>query len=436
MNINKNTLLNSLLTKIDPMIKSKIEKLSINGKVDLSSLTKDKGIQTLLSELFKEMATGIKGKSEVATLLENSKNSLKFKNISSDLKQIVNTLKTEVKQTSQLEKLTTLLKNSIVDIKNIDEKVLKNSIQNSGIFLESKLAQSNKSVSQNLKSMITILNEKVVILNSTDPDISVKIEKSFLTLNKKINFIKEQLENIKSDNTTEIKKEIKSLDSKIETLKDIKNTESKTTLVKEIIQQTTKVIGKIDTLNIKELLKNDIGNLKNISGDIKTILLQVKEQIESSTYKEIASKEFRAHIDKVLSQIDYYQLSSFSSNSSNAFISFIQDDIDDVDIKFNNANDDEFSCLINLSLKENGELKILLKLDKNNGLNIDIGTKNNAFKNMIQSSLQKLRIQINSIGLPLLSLNVFDLEDELKKSNELKAYENNHNLDFGLDIKV
>ena len=122
MNINTNTLLNAMLTKIDPSVKDKIEKLSVDGKVDLNSLVKDKGIQSLLSGLFKDIATGVKNKSEVATILENNKNTLQFKNISNDIKQIINSLKTELPQTQQLEKLTTLLKNSLVDIKTIDQQ--------------------------------------------------------------------------------------------------------------------------------------------------------------------------------------------------------------------------------------------------------------------------------------------------------------------------
>ena len=107
-----------------------------------------------------------------------------------------------------------------------------------------------------------------------------------------------------------------------------------------------------------------------------------------------------------------------------------------MDIKFNNKNNEEFSCLIHLSLKEKGDLKILLQLDKNNGLNINIGVEQQEFKLMIQETLQKLRLQINSLGLSILSLNIFDLDEELQKSNELKAYGDNQNIDFGLDIKV
>lgn len=555
MNINTNTLLNAMLNKIDPTIKSKIEKLSVDGKVDLSSLVKDKGIQTLLANMFQDIATGVKSKSDVATLVETGKNSLKFKNISTDLKQILHALKTELPQTPQLEKLTTLLKNTLVDINTINQKVVKNSIENSGVFLESKLAQPNLSVKENLTKLVTLLNEKLTILNNilkepitqqkipsiqieqqsqsqtqqskvdtaissnvqlqnkvTDiltttkeikPEVKLELQKdiqnilkkiestqnpeqkiqikldilknvtgdiknleqkiltfdikndiatnlkdavvnlknnflsnAFFNINKTVILIKEQLSNINLTNLDELKSEIKNIETKLQTFPNDKNVETKIVILKELVTQSTKLLEKVNGSNIQELLKNNIGNTKNIMGDLKTILLQVKEQVENPTTQDSVSKELKTNIDKALSQIDYYQLSSFSSNSNHSFISFLQDELEDVDIKFNNANEDEFSCLINLALKENGELKILLVLDKKNGLNINIGVEKEEFKNSIQTQLQKLRKQINSIGLSLLSLNLFDLEKENKKSNSLKAYGNNQNLDFGLDIKV
>lgn len=556
MNINTNTLLNTLMTKVDSSIKAKIEKLSVDGKIDLSTAVKEKGIQTLLQGLFKDISTGTKNKVEVVSLLENNKQSLKFKNISSDLKQILNLVKSEMKNTPELEKLTSLLKSSLIDIKNVDEKILKSSFQNSGVFLESKLAKSNESVSSNLKNMLGQLGDKLKLLQSLEklplqsqtkqennstqkevksqesktsvdvpknaniqnllkseslsqklPNISsdvkvaikndvqnilTKIESvqqptqkvetqlsllknaiqdignleqklvkheiknditfnlkevvqqvknnlinnSFTNLNKTITLIKDQVENIKSNNITEVKSEIKSLSTKIELVNNEPKIDNKIAMVKEVIQETTKVVDKISNGNIQELLKNNISILKNISGDLKTVLLQIKEIVEVSSNNESVSKELKNSVDKILSQIDYYQLSSYSSNSNHSNVSFLQDDMEDVDIKFNNNKDEDFSCMIHLSLKEKGDLKILLQLDKKNGLNINIGVEQNEFKEMIQSVLQKLRVQINSLGLSILSLNIFDLKDESQKSQVLKVYGNNQNLDFGLDIKV
>jgi len=335
MNINTTVLLSTLLTKIDPLTKDTIEKLSTSNNENSSSLSNEnekdiKSIKNLLDNLFKDISTGSTDKRDVIDLLENSKQSVKFKNFSSDIKQILNQIQTELKSTPELEKLTSILKNSLVDMKSIDQKVIKNSLQNSGIFLESKLANLNTSVENKISS----------------------------------------------------------------------------------------------------------GNPKHISGDIKHVLLQIQEHINNKDTNEFVSKELKFNVEKTLSQIDYFQLSSFVSNSNHSYISFLQDDIEDVDIKFNAAQKDEFSCLINLSLKENGDLKILLQLDNKNGLNINIGIENDDFKSMIQSSLQKLRKQINSLGLSVVNLNIFDLKEEIKNSNKVKAYGSSAGIEFGLDIKA
>ena len=636
MNINTNALLNNLLTKVDSTLKSKIEKLATEGKVDIPSLKQEKGIESLLNGLFKDISSGTKNKTEVSNLLEGSKQSLKFKDISTDLKQIVSLLNKEMKSTPEIEKLTSLLKTSLIDIKNIDEKILKSSFQNSGVFLESKLATSKETVSSNLKNLLTQLNDKIKILNSLDkltiksssehveqktsmpsntvaekstspkvlnitkeivspkmelipknvisskesigqkeivshkeitiqkdiinqksqnlssenlssikipssnetrnPPItentttySSKISKLFseikndlslqkvfnlsnevkndvkqdvqsilkkveslpaipqiekqlnilqtitsdiknleqkfikldikndVTLNlkeltqqaknnilndssrgldKTILLVKTQLDNIKSTNLTEIKNDVKNIDTKIEKLHTEKNVESKIAIVKELIQNTTNIISKINTGNIQELLKNNISELKNISGDLKTIMLQVKDIVEQPNNTETVSKELKASVDKILAQIDYYQLSSYSSNSNHSYVSFLQDDLEDVDIKFNNSKDEEFSCLIHLSLKEKGDLKILLQLDQKSGININIGVEQEEFKMMIQDALQTLRVQMNSLGLSIVSLNIFDLDDNSTQSPKLNAYSTNLDLDFGVDIKV
>lgn len=539
MNINTHTLLNSLLSKIDPSLKSKIENLASDGKVNITTLSKDKGIQTLLNEMFKEISVGTKNKSDVLTLLENSKHSLKFKNIATDLKQITNLLTADLKITPELEKLTTILKNSIVDITTLNEKVLRNSIVNSGVFLESKLAQQNnsvlknltllttqlkatlsilndiqldektntftnnssnlkKSITQNLQNTQTTLNntnisdelkskiqgdvqsilkkiessqqsglkienslsllknateqidklDQKILTNNIKNDISLNLKEvvsqvknnflteGFLSLKKAIVLIMEQVENVNTKSTIEIKKELKTIEGKIESVQENKTNNSKINIVKDLLSQVTKTVDTINSSNIQELLKNNIGSIKNISEDIKSVLLKIKEMVEKDIPNEMQAKELKTNIDKVLSQIDYYQLSSYTSNTNHSFISFMQDELNDVDIKFNNGNKDEFSCMINLTLQQYGDLKILLLLDKKNSLSINIGVEKQNFKQMIQTSMQELRIKINSIGLSLINLNVFDLENEKDKSNELKAYGTNENLNFGLDIKV
>jgi len=560
MNINNNALLNTLVKTLTPSIQAKLEKLSIDGKIDLSatSTIKEKSIQTFLNGLFSDLTTGIKSKSDVVNLLTTNKNVLNSKNMVKELNQVIDLVKSNVKSTQQVEKIVDILKNSLIDIKTLDAKILKNSVTNNGVFLESKISQQNNSTIQNLsllstqlKSQLTLLQNVLsdvkinlpdntksnitqnlqtqqikltspdssetvglqknrssnlsnlaILLNTIDIKASVKtsvqvdfqtilktieslqmnnlnIDKSesllknvteqidkldqkllthnitnevtlnlkesvaqlknnflldgFLNLKKMIVQISEQIQGYIKADSTQINKEINNIEQKINTLQESKSTELKISIVKDLILDNVKLVDKINTSNIQELFKNNLGNIKNISEDLKVNLLLLKEIVEKSSSLESQNKELKVIIDKTLSSIDYYQLSSFSSNSNHSFLSFMQDELDDVDIKFNNQKD-EFSCVVNLSLKEYGDVKVLLVLNKKNELSINIGVEQDEFKKMIQISLQKLRIQINSVGLLLVNLNVFEINNE--KSDELKAYGGDSNLDFGLDIKA
>jgi hypothetical protein len=114
----------------------------------------------------------------------------------------------------------------------------------------------------------------------------------------------------------------------------------------------------------------------------------------------------------------------------------LQDEIEDADIKFNKNKDDSFSCQINLTLKQYGDLKVLMVLDNKQNININIGLEQEEFKSMVQENLQKLRIGINSIDLMLQSLNVFSLNNNEQKSIKSSYGDVDNDLSFGLDIKA
>ena len=113
MNINTSTLLTLLSTKIDKPTKQTIEKLSVDGKVDISSLIKEKSVQTLLSDLFKDVSQGVKNKSSVNQLLTSNKQVFDFKNLSSEVRN----LSQLIEKNPKLEKQSAVLKEFLVNIR-------------------------------------------------------------------------------------------------------------------------------------------------------------------------------------------------------------------------------------------------------------------------------------------------------------------------------
>jgi hypothetical protein len=162
---------------------------------------------------------------------------------------------------------------------------------------------------------------------------------------------------------------------------------------------------------------NILNNKSIVSNDLKATILQIQEQFENKAIE--IPKEIKAQIDKIQTQIDFYQLLSYTSSSNHTFLPFSWENLQDADIKFDSTKNENFSCQINLSLKDKGELKVLLQLDQKNNININMGIESSNFKQKLQQNIQKLKLGISKIGLKIESLNIFDIQK--KKKYHLRA---------------
>jgi len=621
LNINTATILNLLSPKLNSVVKEKLDSLSVDGKINMGAVSKDKSIQTILSGLLNDISTGANTKENVTSLLQNNKQNFSFQNLTEDIKTLIKNIQSNPLTSSKLESQLASLKSSLIDIKNIDEKMIKTNISNSGILLESKLAQQTIPLAKSLEQLIFLLKGQLDITTSskitttipkdlkleiktamenilkdiknikveTNPqnqssslnkisldmkalqqiisksgqatiqyetpkidnidslksqlkdqlgvltgsintntlqskitsleansalpkDIklevknaiesllrdfkNVKVEQnsqkalqSLLPLETKINILQQNLTNLevkipslqttnfptlKSDIITTIKDlfvnlkeqitnkgftDIKNIFTLIEskitplveqniTAKSIKNdlsnrlelfksltvdSASKQQIVLQNILNNSQVIqSKIDTLP-QVLFENNLSKTANFINDLKMTSAVIEEFIRNSN--EPAIKELKTIIDKINTQIDFYQLLSYSTNSTHTYLSFLQDGIEDADIRFNKDSEDSFSCQINLTLKEHGDLKILMILDKKKNININIGLEQEEFKSIVQENLQKLRVGINNIDLLIQSLNIFSINSKEEKSIK-NSYGSSSDFSFGLDIKA
>jgi len=252
----------------------------------------------------------------------------------------------------------------------------------------------------------------------------------FLTLIQKVDVttVEEQVK-------TGLKTELQNLASQVKSLEAPATPEQKAQTLQNVFENLKSFSSRLET-TLAKLVPNQMEAIpKNLANDLKGIVMQITEQIENS--KEPVSKELRAVVDKISSQVEFFQLLSYTSNSNHTALSFLQDGIEDSDIKFHKTDQDTYSCQINLNLKDYGELKVFLVLDKFQNLGINLGIEDTEFKSKIQESLPELRSKINSIGLLLQALNVFDINNEqIDKSKQLKGYGESSNISFGLDVKV
>ena len=85
--------------------------------------------------------------------------------------------------------------------------------------------------------------------------------------------------------------------------------------------------------NVENLIK-DLANPKaqssNISDDMKSILLQIQDEVSSKT--DPKSQDLARQVDKLLTQIDYHQLASLTSNANNVYLPFFWEMLEDGNI--------------------------------------------------------------------------------------------------------
>jgi hypothetical protein len=137
---------------------------------ELNIISKGMDLNSLLESLFTQSPKGSASDKVLLELLKTNPTLKDLGSLSSTLKEILNSMKQENIKLPIQDKIKELL----VDIKNLDNKLLKTNIKNSGVFLESKLvdAQNQKEIdsiiSKDLKSLLLKTSQEVQ--NSSYPN--------------------------------------------------------------------------------------------------------------------------------------------------------------------------------------------------------------------------------------------------------------------------
>ncbi|WP_304546330.1 flagellar hook-length control protein FliK [Sulfurimonas microaerophilic] len=130
--LDSNKLQNIVLPSTNKALAQVLKDISPN---ESALLSKAKDLASVLNTIFKESATNELQNQKLLELLKNNPTLKELGNIKTTIKEFLLSLESE-KQNLPIEKH---LKNMLSDIKNIDDKLLKSKLENSGIFLESKL---------------------------------------------------------------------------------------------------------------------------------------------------------------------------------------------------------------------------------------------------------------------------------------------------------
>ena len=168
---------------------------------------------------------------------------------------------------------------------------------------------------------------------------------------------------------------------------------------------------------------------QNITNDIKGVLLNLKQDLETLPSGD---KELLRQVDKMLIQIDYYQLLSLTSNSQFTYLPFDWEQLEEGDLSFY-KDEEEFVCNINLHLKEFGEVQVSLRLIEDRTLSINFFIEDESFKEILRQNFPKLKQNLAKQGLNLSNLSLKDIQKEKVDTN---PYGSNEQLSLNFNLRV
>lgn len=391
--INKNIEPQKLLTQIDNILNQK----------DIFSNNNSLEPKTLLNQLLN--STEMKNSSLLNSNISNLVNQLKNLNddiISIENKISNNQLVTNEKTTvlNQIKETLNLLKNELLQANTIQSKVL---IQTIDKLLNMQTLFDKLEIPNDFKLLQTQNNS----LSTFQSNFSSNINALLLNL-------KQSITNISSNpNSSFLQNEI---------LKTV-----------DMIESALKQ-GILTTSNLQNI-KSDNSAIQN---DMKTILLQMQEQLASKTSDSNSLTEASKNIDKLLFQVDYYQLLSLSSNANYVYLPFLWDMLEDGSIGMKKINEKKFYCEINLTLKDFGQVQLLLALYEKNKLDLTIFASRDNFKKLLKEHLTTLKQSLNGAGLIPMDIKLIDLEKRIKQQENTQNIYSQKNDDFkmGLDIRA
>jgi hypothetical protein len=251
----------------------------------LISVTKDKDLKSIMNSLLKESSQNSQSDKTLLNLLKSNPTLKSLGNISNNIKNLLNSL--ESSKTSL--PIQNTLKNFLIDIKELSEPILKQKLENSGVFLESKLKNIQNPKLQ-LKELLTSLNKEL-----TKSDIfSIKL------LSKKINTLlgNEALKNSSNNDFKPLAKAVENIVSKLQ--EHLKSADSITS------KSLTTSLSKLEHLITPKLLTPQNFKMSTI---VKT-LEQISTQLTQSTQPQ--TDAINKSVTKIVTALQNSSLESFT----------------------------------------------------------------------------------------------------------------------------
>lgn len=488
INLNTEARLNIILPNMNKALGEAIKNATPE---QLETLKEGKDLKSLLTSVFQDKITASKSDTVLADILKNSTPFKTMGNLSENLESLLK----DLKSSPDLSLKTAVLEKFFKNIDLLDTQTLKTQMANSGVFMESKFAAAlNKlpDLIQSLEQLQNILTKSpnndakilqkqiATLLESPTLSASSNNLQNALTLTDSLKKISENLHILLSKSDPIYSKEVSELAQKLDqfsVVQEIKTSLSQLygTLLSSKAHETNDLLDSIEKLlkNLNnapaEELKNFTQQLKNaikegdITKELSTLITKLgeftspKELVTETFLRESLSNDLKSNLlslhdelsqsndpnalklleqtEKLLTQIDYHQLTSYLEASNSIYIPFSWDQLESGSMTFKKTSDKKFYCEINLQLKEYGELNLMMALYEGNQLEIQAHTQKSELKNLIQENIGELRSLLINADLTPRTIRVMEMRETPSGISEsYSGYQ--HGPDLGFEVKV
>jgi len=403
------------LSKLENIIKQNIPLKESNVKEVLANLK-----EAILKDIPKD-SLHVKMIDKILGTLKADKAFLQdIKTLLSDLKNAKNINKSVIDITAKLESL--IQKSALIESKMQNNlPVTSKEAQKVANQIKEAMSQLKELVSkENIKNVPALLEKSQNIASMVEqtlkmPDFFPKgLDKAAISekLQQVVNILKSEL--IKTDAKNSLHVEVSKLTQNLETV------------IKE--QIATKNIVPNQKFMVETPIKAELLN------DVKATLLNIKHELSSSTLP--THREVLTQVDRLLTQIDYFQLVSLSSNSNTTYLPFSWDSLEGGQISLKKLKENRFFCEINLTLKEYGKIDLMIMLFEDIHVTISVFAEKKEFTALIQENLLTLKQGINKLGLIPSSVQLFDALKDKKLKEDTRNFVSSTQLGSGLNIEV
>ncbi|WP_298693672.1 flagellar hook-length control protein FliK [uncultured Sulfuricurvum sp.] len=208
----------------------------------------------------------------------------------------------------------------------------------------------------------------------------------------------------------------------------------RSTIVKgNITEEARTLIGKLAEFSRPEHLVQESFLKETMSQDVKSALLSLSDELKNSA--DPVAPKLLEQTDKLLTQIDYHQLTSYLGASNSIYFPFSWDQLQEGSMAFKKTADKKFYCEINLRLKEYGELDLMMALYDQNQLEIQAHTEKAELKEVLMENLPELRTLLIDAGLTPRRIRIFEAKESATPLSETYiAHEDDSDLGFEVTV--